>query len=122
MLYTTAPAIAVFARMNLLEQVPNQTYAQVQEDEAWFTTWEDSGLIAWRDRNDDGIIQYAPGKAFVGKPDFATEPPLRGLYRTRENRCPRAQAPARVWSHQPRPQERLSGTSGEPGPAIWWVT
>ena len=79
-LYTTAPAIAVFARMNLLEKVPNQAYVEVQEQEPWFTTWEDTGLIAWRDRNDDGVIQYTPGKAFAGKPDFATTPPLRGAH------------------------------------------
>ncbi|MDG2291985.1 MAG: cation acetate symporter, partial [Phycisphaerales bacterium] len=79
-LYTTAPAIAVFARMNLLEKVPNQAYVEVQEQEPWFTTWEDTGLIAWRDRNDDGVIQYTAGKAFAGKPDFATTPPLRGAH------------------------------------------
>ena len=40
----------------------------------WLRTWEDTGLIAWRDRNDDGVIQYAPGKAFAGKPVHATGP------------------------------------------------
>jgi cation/acetate symporter len=80
LLYTTAPAIAVFARMNLLEKVPEQSYAHIQEHEQWFTTWEDTGLIAWHDRNDDGVIQYTAGKAFAGKPVFATEGPLRGEY------------------------------------------
>ena len=33
----------------------------------WFKSWEDTGLIAWVDRNDDGIIQYTPGNVFVAK-------------------------------------------------------
>ena len=63
-LYTTAPAVAVFVRTNLLQSVPNQSYADVPK---WFKSWEDTGLIAWVDRNDDGIIQYTPGKVFVAR-------------------------------------------------------
>src|SRR6056297_780922 len=63
-LYTTAPAVAVFARTNLLESVPNKPY---QEAPGWIKSWEDAGLIAWLDKNDDGKIQYAPGSAFEGK-------------------------------------------------------
>jgi len=77
-LYTTAPAIAVFARTNLLEKIPNQAYVDVRQNEEWFTTWEDTGLIAWRDHDNDGRIDYTSGKAFKGKPTFATDEPLRG--------------------------------------------
>jgi len=78
-LYTTAPAIAVFARTNMLNTVPGAAYASAPE---WIKTWEDSGLIAWRDHDSDGMIDYAPGPAFQGKPSFAvdasTGQPLRG--------------------------------------------
>ncbi|WGK66312.1 sodium:solute symporter family protein [Croceiramulus getboli] len=66
-LYTTAPAVAVFARTNLIETVSNQSYAQLPE---WFKTWEDSGLIAWTDKNEDGQIQYVAGDALSGKPEY----------------------------------------------------
>ena len=60
-LYTTAPAVAVFARTNLLNTVSEQPYAAVPE---WFTTWENTGLIAYEDHNGDGLIQYVgPGAA-----------------------------------------------------------
>ena len=78
-LYTTAPAVAVFARTNLLQTIPGTSYVEAPE---WFTTWEDVGLIAWNDRNQDGVIDYGPGKAFAKKPDFrrdeATGEVLRG--------------------------------------------
>jgi cation/acetate symporter len=54
-LYTTAPAVAVFARTNLLATVSEKPYAEVPE---WFETWEDTGLIAYEDHNGDGLIQY----------------------------------------------------------------
>ncbi len=54
-LYTTAPAVAVFARTNLLATVAEQPYADVPE---WFEKWEDTGLIAFEDVNGDGLIQY----------------------------------------------------------------
>ncbi|MCH2132737.1 MAG: cation acetate symporter [Phycisphaerales bacterium] len=80
-LYTTAPAIAVFSRTNLLESVPETAYVESPE---WLKTWEDVGLIAWDDRNGDGIITYAPGAAFAGKPIYAKDPetnePLRGEF------------------------------------------
>ncbi|PZP22165.1 MULTISPECIES: sodium:solute symporter family protein [Pseudomonas] len=69
-LYTTAPAVAAFARTNLLTSVPNVSYEQVP---GWFKTWESAGLIAWMDKNDDGVIQYGPGAAFAGKPTFTAE-------------------------------------------------
>ena len=54
-LYTTAPAVAVFARTNLLNTVSEQPYEAVPE---WFTTWENTELIAYEDHNGDGLIQY----------------------------------------------------------------
>ncbi len=61
-LYTTAPAISIFARTNLLTTVSNASYASLPE---WFKTWENSGLIAWVDKNGDGTIQYnGTGEAF----------------------------------------------------------
>jgi len=54
-LYTTAPAVAAFARTNLIETVSNASYAQVPD---WFKKWEITGLIEFNDKNNDGIIQY----------------------------------------------------------------
>ncbi|PAU64618.1 sodium:solute symporter family protein [Pseudomonas indica] len=69
-LYTTAPAVAAFARTNLLTSIPNKTYTEAP---AWFKTWEKAGLIAWMDKNNDGIIQYGPGAPFAGAPTFTAE-------------------------------------------------
>ncbi|MEM9687091.1 MAG: sodium:solute symporter family protein [Bacteroidota bacterium] len=67
-LYTTASAVAVFARTNLIETVQETSYKEIPE---WFTNWENTGLIAWSDKNGDGKIQYLPGSAITGKkPDF----------------------------------------------------
>ena len=66
-LYTAAPAIAVFARVNLIETVAGKKYADMP---VWFTKWENTDLLAWADKNDDGIINYLPGKATDGKPLF----------------------------------------------------
>jgi cation/acetate symporter len=54
-LYTTAPAVAVFARTNMIETVSNQPYAQVPE---WFKKWEKTDLIKFDDKNNDGLISY----------------------------------------------------------------
>jgi cation/acetate symporter len=54
-LYTTAPAIAVFARTNLIQTVSNKEYAAVP---SWFSKWEESELITFDDKNGDGLIQY----------------------------------------------------------------
>ena len=54
-LYTSAPAVAAFARTNLLTTVADQPYAAMPE---WFHNWEATGLIAWEDRNGDGLVQY----------------------------------------------------------------
>tara|TARA_Y100000589_G_scaffold62407_1_gene53707 strand:- start:31518 stop:33314 length:1797 start_codon:yes stop_codon:yes gene_type:complete len=60
-LYTVAPAVSAFARTNLLDTIPNTSYKEAPE---WFKKWEKSGLIAWKDKNHDGIIQYTKGKPF----------------------------------------------------------
>ncbi len=54
-LYTTAPAVAVFARTNLIETVSGKEYADMPE---WFKNWETTGLIGHTDKNNDGLIQY----------------------------------------------------------------
>ena len=54
-LYTTAPAIAVFPRTNLIETVSNQPYDQMPD---WFNKWETTGLLEFNDKNKDGHIQY----------------------------------------------------------------
>ena len=54
-LYTTAPAIAAFARTNLINTVSNQPYSSMPE---WFSNWEKTGLITYTDKNSDGNIQY----------------------------------------------------------------
>jgi len=54
-LYTTAPAIAAFARTNLIQSVSEQPYADVPQ---WFKNWEKTKLISFTDKNNDGLIQY----------------------------------------------------------------
>ena len=54
-LYTTAPAIAVFARTNLIETVSEKDYSTMPY---WFKKWEDTGLLKFDDKNNDNIIQY----------------------------------------------------------------
>lgn len=54
-LYTTAPAIAVFARTNLIQTVSNQPYETLPE---WFSNWETTGLLVFEDKNEDGLVQY----------------------------------------------------------------
>jgi cation/acetate symporter len=54
-LYTTAPAIAVFSRTNLIEVVSNKPYTEMPQ---WFNKWENTGLLEFKDKNQDGLIQY----------------------------------------------------------------
>jgi cation/acetate symporter len=83
-MYTSIPAVAGFARINMIKNLQNVEYAKFVNGEAthldgtinngaWFKTWESSGLLAWNDRNGDGKIQYANGAAFEGKPKFTGE-------------------------------------------------
>jgi len=66
-LYTTAPAVGAFARLNFVNTVHAAEYSDVAD---WFKRWEDVGLIAWLDKNADGTIQYAPGEPFAGAPQY----------------------------------------------------
>ncbi|WP_339886766.1 sodium:solute symporter family protein [uncultured Flavobacterium sp.] len=59
-LYTTAPAVSVFAKTNLIETVSNKEYATMP---AWFTNWEKTGLLKFEDKNGDGKIQYYNDKS-----------------------------------------------------------
>ncbi len=70
LIYTTAPAVGAFARINFIDNVHNAEYAEIP---AWFKSWEDIGLIGWQDKNGDGKIQYAPGAPFQGKPTFSQQ-------------------------------------------------
>ena len=54
-LYTTAPAVAVFSKLNLIQTVSNKEYIAMPE---WFKNWEKTGLISYDDKNKDGIINY----------------------------------------------------------------
>lgn len=58
-LYTTAPAIAAFARTNLIHTVSDQKYAEMPD---WFKKWEETGLIKFEDKNNDGLVQYVGDK------------------------------------------------------------
>ncbi|MBC8300834.1 MAG: cation acetate symporter [Pelagibacterales bacterium] len=59
-LYTTAPAVAVFARTNMIETLSNVEYSKVP---SWFKNWETTGLISFDDKNLDGKIQYLADKS-----------------------------------------------------------
>ncbi|WP_088744028.1 sodium:solute symporter family protein [Cobetia sp. QF-1] len=67
LLYTTAPAVGAFARVNLIETVNETAYEELP---GWFYNWENTGLIGWVDKNGDGIIQMRGGHPFVGKPSY----------------------------------------------------
>lgn len=67
-LYTTAPAVAAFARLNLVATVHNTPYTEAP---SWFSQWEDTGLVSWQDKNADGRMQYGAGNALApAKPVF----------------------------------------------------
>jgi cation/acetate symporter len=55
LLYTTAPAIAAFARTNLINTVNDKEYAELP---GWFSNWETTGLLQFDDKNRDGKVQY----------------------------------------------------------------
>ncbi|MGV7106162.1 sodium:solute symporter family protein [Flavobacterium sp. U410] len=59
-LYTTAPAVSVFAKTNLIETVNDKNYADMPQ---WFTNWEKTGLLKYEDKNGDGKIQYYNDKS-----------------------------------------------------------
>ena len=86
-LYTTAPAVAAFARINFIDTVQGTEYSKAPD---WFRNWEEIGLIAWQDKDNDGRLRYAAGAPFQGKPVYeemrgplgervVTNPPTRSL-------------------------------------------
>jgi cation/acetate symporter len=60
-LYTTAPALSMFARYNLIDSLHNQTVAEVQQLD-WATKWEKTKLLGFDDINKDGRFQLTPNK------------------------------------------------------------
>jgi len=66
-LYTTAPAVGAFARINFIDSVHNTKYEDIP---TVYKNYEDLGLVAMVDKNNDGIITYAAGAPFAGKPSF----------------------------------------------------
>jgi cation/acetate symporter len=82
-LYTTAPAVAAFARTTFIRAVDGRPYAAAP---AWFHAWERTGLVAFADRNGDGIMRYAadpavnevrvdPDIMVLANPEIARLPP-----------------------------------------------
>ncbi|MEJ2087561.1 MAG: cation acetate symporter [Gammaproteobacteria bacterium] len=75
LLYTTAPAVGAFARLNFVDTVQGTNYENLAD---WFKSWENIGLIGWLDKNEDGAVQYAPGAPFEGSPTFAEARGMQG--------------------------------------------
>lgn len=73
LLYTTAPALAVFGKYNLIDSVGGKNGVEYKQAPEWFKNWEKTGLIAWTDKNGDGKIQYTKGKAFDGEPKLTKD-------------------------------------------------
>ncbi len=83
LLYTTAPAVAAFAKINFIDSVQEVEYKNAPE---WFQNWEEIGLIAWKDKNNDGIINYSKGNALDGiKPKYLDKEGRHGERLTSNN-------------------------------------
>ena len=67
LLYTTAPAVGAFARLNFIDTVNETSYSEAPD---WFKNWERNDLIAFQDKNGDGVMQYRSGTAFEGAPAY----------------------------------------------------
>ncbi len=75
-LYTTAPAVASFARLNLVDTVHDTAYSEAPD---WLANWENTGLVAWQDKNNDGVMQYGAGAAlYPTKPIFTDDRGIHG--------------------------------------------
>ena len=61
LLYTTAPAVASFARVNLIETIngPDQQGVAVENAPSWYNNWQSTGLVSWEDKNGDGKMFYS---------------------------------------------------------------
>ncbi len=81
-LYTTAPAIATFAKFNMIQTVSN---ASIDDLPQWVTNWQETGLLTINDKNGDGLVQYVRGDAneltidndimVLANPEIANLPP-----------------------------------------------
>ncbi|HLP89892.1 MAG TPA: sodium:solute symporter family protein [Nostocaceae cyanobacterium] len=60
-LYTTAPALSMFARYNLIDSLHNHTVTEIQQLD-WANKWEKTGLLKFDDKNKDGLLQLTPDK------------------------------------------------------------
>lgn len=60
-LYTTAPAVAAFARVNMIETIngPDSQGVAAADAPSWYKNWEDTGLVGWEDKNGDGKMFYS---------------------------------------------------------------
>ncbi|RYU69860.1 cation acetate symporter [Aliivibrio finisterrensis] len=60
-LYTTAPAVAAFARVNMIETIngPDSQGVAAADAPSWYKNWEDTGLVGWDDKNGDGKMFYS---------------------------------------------------------------
>jgi cation/acetate symporter len=83
-LYTTAPAVAAFARANLITSVSETPYAEVPE---WFTNWEATGLLVFDDLNGDGRIQYTGPRSPVAN-ELTVDPDIMVLANPEISRLP----------------------------------
>jgi cation/acetate symporter len=81
-IYLTAPALGMFARTNFIEEINGKNYEEAPE---WFKNWEEQGMIAWVDKNEDGIMQYRAGDVFSGKPSYNDSTRQDGSPRTVNN-------------------------------------
>jgi len=66
-LYTCAPAVGMFARYNLIQSIHGKSVEQV-DALGWVNSWKRTGLLLYADKNGDGVISIAPGKAFLVNP------------------------------------------------------
>ncbi|MDM8518410.1 sodium:solute symporter family protein [Anaerolineales bacterium HSG6] len=72
LLYTTAPALAAFAKLNLIEQLGRENAVEMVKpggELAWASTWAETGLLGYHDKNGNGKFEFGPGDAFIKK-DF----------------------------------------------------
>jgi len=62
--YTTAPALAGFARVNMVDTINGKDGAGTEYAQApsWIKNWEKTGLITFNDKNGDGKMFYSAGK------------------------------------------------------------
>ncbi|EAQ52478.1 MULTISPECIES: sodium:solute symporter family protein [Vibrio] len=61
LLYTTAPGVAAFARVNMIETIngPDMQGVAAAEAPSWYKNWESTGLVGWEDKNGDGKMFYS---------------------------------------------------------------